>query len=374
MIIAVDARKITSTSSGIGIYTTKYIRALKKTGNIEFFLFTDIRNSLLMKLAEETKSQIIEYGEDLSNSLRIPKYFDWIFEKLKRNKVHIFWEPNNIFWTKKRERISDTAKIFVTIHDVIPLTSPQYYSFIYSIYFKIALKKTLRSVDKIITVSRNTKTQLINYFNSDEIPEISVIPNIVELPKSIKKEKDIIPNNNYFIFIGNVEKRKGLEYLLPAFNNYKQKGGKNNLVIVGNLERVKSSSKMIKRYSKLLKKSLIVTGYLSEDQKWTLLTDPKCVGLIQPSIDEGFGIPPVEALLVGKPVIASSIPVFHEILGNSVHYFNIKENKHSVISNLENALFSYKGINKNHIKKMQEKYSAQICVKKLVSYFEGHHI
>ena len=127
-----------------------------------------------------------------------------------------------------------------------------------------------------------------------------------------------ISNDGYFLYVGNVEKRKGVDILIDAFDKYVQKGGKKNLIIAGK----KREDDVDEMLSKLLSKHpdrVTYKGYVTDEEKQSLYAHADTV-LFQ-SRAEGFGICALEAMDFGKPVLASDLSIFSEIVGDAISYF-----------------------------------------------------
>lgn len=116
-----------------------------------------------------------------------------------------------------------------------------------------------------------------------------------------------------------------------------KRGEKRKLIIVGNADNFKTSDRYVKRLieSGSLSQNIIFTGYISDEELKNLIKHASM--LIQPSIYEGFGIPPLESLFLGTPVLISDIPVFREIYeGFPVEYFACN-NSHDLYEKIKNS-------------------------------------
>ena len=116
------------------------------------------------------------------------------------------------------------------------------------------------------------------------------------------------------LFVGNIKAHKGLHVLLPAFRLARQKGLQGRLVIVGNANNFRTGdSGILEQFQSLPEEDFSFTGRVSDDELRDLYR--RCRLLVQPSLYEGFGMPPLEALSQGANVVLSDIPVFKEIYG-----------------------------------------------------------
>lgn len=125
------------------------------------------------------------------------------------------------------------------------------------------------------------------------------------------------------MYIGNLERRKGTDILLEAYRIYRECGGKRRLLIGGNIREKKV--KYLLTCCSADFPELRYLGYVEEKRKYDLLSS--CACFLFPSCAEGFGIPPLEALAYGKPVITSSLPVFLETLPMPVTTFSFNNSR-----------------------------------------------
>lgn len=330
MKLLVDIRKLSSRPSGIGIYTYNFINTLIEKGDIDITLITDVIESVESKILQDKGLEIISYNHKVDKNIDVFKYFHFIQKSILECKPDIFWEPNNIIPYKLS---NPYGKIIVTIHDIFPITAPEYYSLPFRMYFNFCLKNTLSISDSLVYVSEFTKKEVEAYSKKAKQKDTCISYNIVDLSTTEENLKD----KDYFLFIGNIEKRKGVDLLIKAYERYCAKGGDKKLFIAGGL-RDKSIKQLIDcvndKYG-----SIKYYGYIDNDEKDELLRNCSC--FVFPSKFEGFGIPPLEALSYNKPCIVSNIEIFKEILKNSCTYFHLTDELDSSIINLAEKMDNY---------------------------------
>jgi glycosyltransferase involved in cell wall biosynthesis len=223
-------------------------------------------------------------------------------------------------------------KKVVTVHDIIPLIQPNSTAINLDHYVN-QLNTSLKTADMIFSVSRKTKTDLMEYF---DIPDkkIHVTYQTSIIPESLKSIDDETLNvflkqfnlekNKYFLFYGAVEPKKNLSNLLQAFLISKTD---HKLVIVGKdgwlFEEVNRFLDMYENLSNtvnpLAKNSRIIRlPYLPFIGLMYLLKGAKALSFI--STYEGFGLPVLEAMQMGCPVITSNQPPLTEIAEDAAHY------------------------------------------------------
>lgn len=220
-----------------------------------------------------------------------------------------------------------------TIHDIIPLIRPELVSSQSVIAFAKLLKYNLKNSIKVIAVSQATKDDLVRYCQvpAEKVtvvyeaarPEFRPINTAVAKPVLRKiglrpvfsrigsnADKVSVP---YFIFIGNIEPKKNVKRLLLAFQQFSMRDSHScKLVMIGSeawgFDDVKDlMAEMIAAGT------LIHPGYLPTHELPALFSHAQA--LIMPSLIEGFGLPILEAMACGCPVITSNIPCIREITG-----------------------------------------------------------
>jgi glycosyltransferase involved in cell wall biosynthesis len=210
----------------------------------------------------------------------------------------------------------------VTIHDVVAFTRTETVPRKYALYMRLLLKQVVQKVDKIIAPSISTKNDLIECLNTPE-EKIDVVYNAVSphyAPASpdcdheeIKRKFGI--RNKYIFFAGNLEPRKNLIRLMEAFNMSRSKLGEDyQLVICGKKGWLYKD--ILQTYEKLkMDDDIILTNYVTEED---LLSLYQCADIFAfPTLYEGFGFPPLEAMGCGVPVIASNVSSLPEIVGDA---------------------------------------------------------
>lgn len=296
MKIAIDCRMYNS--SGIGTYIREILPHMLETEN-QFLLIGK-------------KNELKEY-EDLTNTdiqeCDIPIFSPtevFFFPTKKINECDVFYTPNyNIPGGIK-------IPIYSTIHDVIFLDMPELTSKLGYLIRKIFYKRAYYLSKTIFTVSNFSKKRIEYHLGNKKdivVTYNGVSKHILEDDGTVYEKKD------YIIFVGNIKKHKGLKTLLLAYKEAKKEGLTSSLVIVGNQNNFKTKDDEVIEILKESKdKGIIFTGYIDNKKLKKLLAEAKV--LVQPSLYEGFGIPPIEALALGTPVIVSNIEVFKEIFKN----------------------------------------------------------
>ena len=216
------------------------------------------------------------------------------------------------------------SKRIVVVHDLIPLKkldgSFRYYQ--RYIYYKYFLGHMFRSVDKIVAISASTKKDLIQYFGLPE-SKIEVIFNgFNHLLSSANLREDLDDGShyggygNYVLYIGNLLPHKNLERLIQAIALIREQMDV-NLVLVGS-----SDSKKYKKIAKRLgiHNHVFFLGNIPDGQLSGIIQKAKA--FVLPSLYEGFGMPPLEAMSASVPVAVSRTSSLPEVCGDAALYFN----------------------------------------------------
>lgn len=352
--ILIDARSMASTPSGIGMYLYNFLKELVNYKNFKITLITDVIESDEIKYFQNLNIDIISYGSKVTNSFKVFSYFKFLKKELTNLNPDIFWEPNFIIPINLKFK----GKTIITIHDIFPITHPKFYNFKYRIYFNFFLKKTLKKVDYILYDSKTTKNSVEKWNPKIKNIKSSITYIIIDFESIQIKNTD----KGYFIYIGNLEFRKGTDLLIDAYKLYRANGGKKKMYIVGKLKDKEIKEKM--KNSDGIK----YCGYIDKKQKNKLLNESSC--FIFPSRAEGFGMPVIEAMHYNKPVIASNLEIFKELIGNNVNYFKLEKKYDNSVRNLASIMASYKKNNNEENKKISKKYSSESLIKKFIKIIE----
>ena len=240
-----------------------------------------------------------------------------------RNRL---WEHISFPWYVRKRRgvslnlcnvapLSDPG--IVVIHDMKIKAHPEYFSWKFRLWYEILFKNETSRAKKIITVSEFSKREIIKYYNVPE-DKIVVIPNAWQHYERIGfDEKTLnkygLEKEQYFFAMGSMEPNKNFKWIAEQA---KEKSSQ-IFAIAGTLnEKVFSDGLGFECPS-----NMKLLGFVSDEEAKTLMRD--CKAFLFPSIYEGFGIPPLEAMSAGcKRIVVSDTEVMHEIFDDSVEYIS----------------------------------------------------
>jgi glycosyltransferase involved in cell wall biosynthesis len=215
----------------------------------------------------------------------------------------------------------------LTVHDVIPFTFREAQGFFYNLFkYRPSIRKACRLNETIGTVSEYSR-QDISKKVGVPIDKIHVIPNGLREPhppdKDLEDElqKKFKLDDRFILDVGGIHERKNIVSLIHAFSGLVKKSGySGKLVITGRVTGAPYQEKMKRRCDRAvketgLKDNVIFTNFITERELDSLFRMADF--LIYPSLYEGFGIPILEAMKLGTPVITSNVTAMPEIAGDA---------------------------------------------------------
>lgn len=353
MKLLVDVRTLGTHPSGIGMYLYHFIWGLKEYDDIHIELLADVAESKEIRRLEEAHIPIHRYGRHIAKSVRVYAYFRFVQKIIYDVRPDIFWEGNNLMPMKIRNPF---GKVIVTIHDIFPVTFPEGYSRLYQYYFRLNLHRTICNVDAILYNSAATRTSIEQY-DSRAVRCANFISYIVvdHLPRMP------VTDGDYFLYIGNMEKRKGTDTLLRAYCLYREQGGQKELYLGGKIREPEIEDLLKECQAKA--EGIHYLGYVNPEEKYRLYAS--CTAFVFPSRAEGFGIPVIEALHYGKTVIVSDLGIFDEIAGKAVCKFPNGSSRQETEQNLAEALKNISRADDARMEETVQRYQAETLCKKL---------
>jgi len=215
----------------------------------------------------------------------------------------------------------------LTIHDVIPFTFREAMGFYRNLFlYKPGIRKASRLNDVIVTVSEFSKKDIIKKVGVPQ-EKLKVIPNGLREPSKPDEitEKELTSRFNlgdgFILNVGGIHERKNIARLVRAFSKLvNQHGYPGKLLITGSISGAPYQIKMKNLCDAAVKEAgmterIVFTGFISDNELDALLM--RADFLIYPSLYEGFGIPILEAMQMGTPVITSNITGTREVAGDA---------------------------------------------------------
>ena len=331
MRIGIDARLYGSMNTGIGIYIKKLLENLEKEDLVnEYTVFLKKDNF------NEYQPQNKNFKKQIANcnwySFAEQIFLPLIIRKAKVDIMH-FPHFNVPFFYKKPFVVSvHDLQLFHFGREKGVSTLPRWFYLFKLFCFKFIIKRAIINARKVITFAEYTKNQIIEILkvNKDKIEVIyEGCGEKIQNGKTIDlKLKGI--TKPYLFYIGTAYPHKNLKRLLKAFKLLLEKDGFNYQLVIGGKEDYFCNE--LKKEAMLLNlwkgdsykdNKVVFLGFVKDEEKKSLYKN--AILYVFPSLMEGFGFTPLEAMKEGVPVLSSKNSCLPEILGNSVYYFNAED-------------------------------------------------
>lgn len=330
MKIAINTLGPSSLKTGIGNYVVNLVNWLARLDTINEYCI----------LSNESNSAFFDVKNKNFHTIVLPKY-------TKIKILRIFWEQLRLPFLLKKMNIDllhspgfvapliKTTKSVVTIHDMTFFSHQEKHTKSKVWYFKNMIPLSAKRADAIIADSDNTKKEISKYL---EIPRSKITTVYLGVSKEFKQinkknarailRKKYSIENKFILFVGMIEPRKNLLKLVDAFLHIKVPLLK--LVIVGQKGwHTKELFETIKELN--LENEVLFPGYVPDGD--LVLFYNAAEVFVYPSLYEGFGIPVLEAMACGCPVVTSNVSSLPEIAENAallVNPLNVNELAKSV--------------------------------------------
>jgi glycosyltransferase involved in cell wall biosynthesis len=309
--VAIDARKLHD--FGIGTYIRNLLRHLARIDREnEFVLLSHEPDMGVAATLGENFRAVLEPSDNYSIAEQI--HVPWV---LMREKPDVYHAPHYVLPVAVRSRS------VVTIHDCIHLMFPQYLPnrAAYA-YARGAMWSAARRSDRILTVSEASKRDILHFFN---VPpdKISVVYNAIDesiweepAPEDIERVRERFQLDQRFVlYAGTIKPHKNLVRLIEAFAELRKGEFEElKLLIIGDeISKLPALRRAV--HSQKLHKHVRFLGFLPDE---TLAALYRLASVfVFPSLYEGFGLPPLEAMASGTPVVTSNISSLPEIAGDA---------------------------------------------------------
>ena len=214
------------------------------------------------------------------------------------------------------------GKTVVTVHDMVYKTFPETVRGRTKMMLDMGLKKSMKRADIIVTDSEFSKTEILKYFPQHE-KKLRVVPCGVDLQKfrpcteperipEVKKSLGI--EGDYFLYVGTIEPRKNLERLISAYHIFTQRHSDAPKLVLAGGKGWLYDGIFAKVQELGLAQQVIFTKYVPAEDMNPLMCG--AAAFVFPSIYEGFGMPPLEAMACGVPVLSSDAASLPEVTGD----------------------------------------------------------
>lgn len=321
--IAIDARFYGTKQKGLGRYCQKLIENLEKQddGQVEYFILLTKQN---FNEYQPTKNNFHKLLADYHwYSFAEQVFFPRFLKKHKFDLVHFCHFNVPVFYGDN---------FVVTIHDLILFHFPtprnttlnKYFYFLKLWAYRMTITRAAKKALRVIAVSEFTKKDILKNFKDISEEKISVTLEGCDDKCNISHQGDKAVLGKYgikapyLLYVGNAYPHKNLERLCRAFESVGKKETNLNLVLVGGNDFFYKGLKNYVRNGKI--ERVIFSGHVPDCDLDIIYKNARLY--VFPSLYEGFGLPPLEALSKGTPVASSGRTSMPEVLGSAAVYFD----------------------------------------------------
>ena len=305
--ILINGLQLGDENTGVQYYTKNLYEELNKieTENFKFHLIRSPVSSQLSICFRSSKNNRLK--RICFENFFLPAY-------LRKNNYDLYHSPNYVL------PYFLYFPSVLTIHDLITLNFPQFCQFKSVLYFRLFLPNSIKKATKIIAVSYKVKEDILRRFNIYPDKIEVVYQGVNPIFKKIRdkgilsktRDKYYLPDQ-FLLFVGNIEPKKNLVRLIKAFDILRKTTElKHKLVIVGK-KGWKYNSVFKTIYKLKIGNEIIFTGYVPEEDLPAIYSMADL--FVFPSLYEGFGIPPLEAMACETPVLVSNKGALPETTG-----------------------------------------------------------
>jgi glycosyltransferase involved in cell wall biosynthesis len=227
-----------------------------------------------------------------------------------KHKIDILHSPANM------APLYYPRKSIIHIHDLCFVVNPQWYSFAFRTWYNLVIPRIANKASKIVTNSNNSRNDLLQFCRLP-VDKISLVYWAVdqrfEAAINGSAKRPNIPSD-YILYVGSLEPRKNIRTLVEAYKQFRSKSRDLNikLVLVGGESPLFAEMSFD---SDRYEADIIVKGFVNEAE---LLNYYRFASLVAyPSLYEGFGLPPLEAMAAGTPVVTSNTSSLPEVVGDA---------------------------------------------------------
>lgn len=308
MKIGINGRFLIAKRTGVQRAAYNLIKALFDADQEnEYFLFTSEDQAQEWNYPNvKVVTSRLKPGDNFRNHL----WEQFVLTRLaKKFKVDILHSPANMAPLFYR------GASIVHIHDLCFVVNPQWYSYLFHTAYNFAIPRLAKRASRVITNSNNSRNDLLQFYEVDA-GKVRLIYWAVDqtFGKVPATEKAISEEGDYILYVGSLEPRKNIGMLIEAFEKLKAENPsvKTKLILIGGESPLFASARLqIKNFHQ----DVVFKGFVSDEELRAYYKSAKVVAY--PSLYEGFGLPPLEAMASGAPVVTSNSSSLPEVVGDA---------------------------------------------------------
>ena len=316
MRIGINGRFLVAKRTGVQRAAFNLIKTLVKVDvNNEYYLFTGEKEQDKPEWAQDNVKVIpsrLREGEALRNHFWEQVTLPFLAKKFR---VDILHSPANLAPLFYR------GASIVHIHDLCFVVNPQWYSYSFHTAYNFLIPRLAKRASRIITNSNNSRNDLLQFckLEPNKLALIYWAVDSIFSAPSLSPSSINLPPNDYILYVGSLEPRKNIGILIDAYEKLRIACPKleTNLVIIGADNPLFANLRL---RDSLFKKDILFKGFVSDKDLREYYKNASVVAY--PSLYEGFGLPPLEAMAAGVPVVTSNNSSLPEVVGDAAIMVN----------------------------------------------------
>lgn len=323
MKIGINGRFLAAKRTGVQRAAYNLIKALVRVDHVnEYYLFTsaDQANNQDWNFPNvKIIASDIREGENFRNHL----WEQFVLPRLAaKHKIDILHSPANLAPLLYR------GKSIVHIHDLCFVVNPQWFSFSFRTLYNFIIPRLARRAAKVITNSNNSRNDLLQFCNlpADRVSQVYwAVDDLFTSPDRTDTPPTDLSLDNYILYVGSLEPRKNIGTLLEAYELMRSRNPSltPKLVLIGGESPLFAEVRLkVKKF----KDDILFKGFVNDEMLRAFYRRASL--FVYPSLYEGFGLPPLEAMASGVPVVTTLTSSLPEVVGDAammVSPYNVEQ-------------------------------------------------
>ena len=309
--------------TGLGVYAKNMIEELDRQG-VKFILYTSFAEGLELSDENRRRVHLTSFSMEPTAKWRHLRRHLWIQfflpRLLKKDGISLLLNlvPEAPFFSRSRQ--------VTMVHDLMPLNFPGKY-FLQKLNFRAKVPVILKRSKRVVANSDATKNDVIRFYGIESM-NIHAIPIAFDArrfkPTSPDNVKERFGLGRYFLYVGNMLPHKNLPMLIESFGIAFP--GPGHMLVIAGYKDPRYFPRILDHAKKnRVEDKVLFLDYVPDHDLPPLMSGADA--LILPSVCEGFGLTPLEAMACGCPVAVSDLASIREVCGDSALYFNPKDPK-----------------------------------------------
>jgi glycosyltransferase involved in cell wall biosynthesis len=317
MNIVLDARTVGRRFSGVGFYVLELVRAFSRIDADHSFHLLVHGDSVLEDLLLDSRFRIHRTSASPESHPYGDLWEEFVLPRIARSvSAHVLHGPAFLIPLRRTSLVK-----VVTIPDLIAFTHPKTIPWKYALYMRRRIRFAVKTARRTICISESAKQDVLRLLAPPPGKIASIHLGVAERfhPESRERIEEVRGRYGlerpYILFVGNLEPRKNLVGLVRAFRVVQEEAKDPiDLVVAGQIAW-KSEESMRELNARDVRNSVRLTGYFPAEDLPALYSGARA--FVFPTFWEGFGMPVLEAMACGTPVVASNVPSIREIAGDA---------------------------------------------------------